>query len=158
MRKISILIDEELYNGVVLKLGKTSGAMEYIENTIRESLEDHTLSDFDKEKRNSIAETITSKGFLWKSIWLPERTQVMMKYQGREYTANVNNRHIYYGGRNFSPSEWVSYIAGGTNRNAWRDIWIKRPQDADWARANDLRKQEEKKTNNTPLTGFVSHS
>jgi hypothetical protein len=39
-----------------------------------------------------------------------------------------------------SPSEFANQVAGGTNRNAWRDLWIKRPHDSEFHLADDLRR------------------
>ncbi|WP_177219754.1 hypothetical protein [Nitrosospira multiformis] len=45
-----------------------------------------------------------------------------------------------YEGEAFSRSGLANRIASGTSRNAWRDLWIKRPRDKEWVLANDLRR------------------
>jgi hypothetical protein len=43
--------------------------------------------------------------------------------------------------RNISPSEWASKVAGGTSRNAWRDLWFKEPLSKTWVPAQLVRDQ-----------------
>jgi hypothetical protein len=40
-----------------------------------------------------------------------------------------------------SPSALTKRITG-SNRNAWRDLWVKRPSDEKWMLADDLRQKE----------------
>jgi hypothetical protein len=61
-----------------------------------------------------------------------------MKYKEKNYYAKVDGDLIMYEGKSFSPSELAAFITK-TSRNAWRDLYIKRPQDQNWALADDLR-------------------
>lgn len=39
-----------------------------------------------------------------------------------------------------SPSQMVA-AAAGEARNAWRDLWVRRPQDKEWSPADKLRRE-----------------
>jgi hypothetical protein len=63
-----------------------------------------------------------------------------MNYMGRNHYAQVRHEQVMFEGDNYSPSKWVSKMAGNTARNAWRDIWIRLPGSSQWTFANDLRR------------------
>ena len=86
-----------------------------------------------------------NEGYMWKNLFLPNRTKLRMTYKGTVHDAEVRHQQIVYDGQTefegkpFSPSSLVSKIAEGTNRNAWRDIYIQRPGDRDWILADVAR-------------------
>jgi hypothetical protein len=84
------------------------------------------------------------RGYQWKSLLLPPGTNVRMTYKGDTYHAAIDGDDFIYKGKKISPSEFANNVAGGTARNAWRDLWIKRPQDRDFRLADDLRPREKK--------------
>jgi len=49
--------------------------------------------------------------------------------------------HSARGGKIHSPLELARVIAGGTSRNAWHDLFIKRPWDSEWTLADHLRRR-----------------
>lgn len=88
-------------------------------------------------KPELIAET-DNRGFQWKSLFLPEGTQIRMQYKGAWHYANVEGDEIHYKDKPITPGTLANTIAGGS-RNAWRDLWIKRPNDGEWILADALR-------------------
>jgi hypothetical protein len=80
------------------------------------------------------------RGYMWKHLFLPHGTTVRMKYQGRFHYAKVEGDDLVFDGKAISPSEFANRITG-TSRNAWRDLWIKRPNDADYYLAETLRSE-----------------
>jgi hypothetical protein len=82
-----------------------------------------------------------SEGYQWLNVFLPNGTQLKMTYRGKTSFAEVRNKKIMFGGEDVSPSEFVSRVANNTSRNAWRDIWMKRPDDKDWVFSDDLRRR-----------------
>ena len=82
-----------------------------------------------------------ARGYQWKNVFLPDGTQIRMQYQGSYSYAKVEGDDITYQGKPISPGSLARAIAGGSNRNAWRDLWIKRPKDREWILADDLRSQ-----------------
>lgn len=79
-----------------------------------------------------------STGYQWKSLFLPSGTQLRMKYGSKYHYANVISDEVVYEGEAMSPSAMANRVAQ-SSRNAWRDIWIKRPNDKDWVLADDIR-------------------
>ena len=82
-----------------------------------------------------------SRGYQWKSLFLPDRTEIRMQYKGAYFYAIIENDALIYNGKPISPSTLANTIAG-SSRNAWRDLWVKRPGDTDWCLADELRPQK----------------
>ncbi len=78
------------------------------------------------------------KGYHWKNIFMPNGTSLRMKYRGETYYAAVQGDQVIFGGKVVSPSEFTRLVTE-TSRNAWRDIYIKRPNDLEWIFADKLR-------------------
>lgn len=79
-----------------------------------------------------------SYGYQWKSLFLPDGTEVRMQYKGQYYYAKVDADRFVYQGETTTPASMANTIAGNS-RNAWRDLWIKRPSDTDWRLADEMR-------------------
>lgn len=79
-----------------------------------------------------------ARGYQWKNLFLPEGTQIRMQYKGTYSYAKVEGDEIIYQGKTISAGGLANSIAG-SNRNAWRDLWIKRPGDKEWKLAGDCR-------------------
>jgi hypothetical protein len=80
------------------------------------------------------------RGYQWKSLFLPEGTQVRMQYKGATYYAKVEGDKLVYNGAPISPSALANAITQ-SSRNAWRDLWLLRPQDSEWQLADECRKE-----------------
>lgn len=85
--------------------------------------------------------TQDNKGFHWKNVFMPNGTSLRMKYRGETYYAKVQGDKIIFDGKWVSPSEFTRLVTK-TSRNAWRDIYIKRPNDLEWVFADNLRVAE----------------
>lgn len=82
---------------------------------------------------------------VWKEVEVPAGSEVRMQYGGAYHSAKIIGGKIVDRDGQFSPSEWASKVAGGTNRNAWRDLYFRFPGKQEWAAAStlrDLRRQE----------------
>jgi hypothetical protein len=84
---------------------------------------------------------ITFKPLVWKEVTIDNGTEVRMQYGGNTYYAKVKSGKITDDDGSYSPSEWASKIAGGTSRNAWRDLWFKEILAKTWVPATLLRAQ-----------------
>ena len=82
------------------------------------------------------------RGYQWKNLFLPQGTQIRMRYKGAYSYARVEDDQVVYRGKPISPGSLANIIAG-TSRNAWRDLWIKRPEDKEWKLADECRGKEE---------------
>lgn len=80
----------------------------------------------------------SARGYQWKGLFLPEGTEIRMQYKGVYAYAKVEGDDIVYGGKSISPASLANTIAG-SSRNAWRDLWVKRPGDKEWLLADDCR-------------------
>lgn len=77
-------------------------------------------------------------GYQWKSLFLPDGTEVRMQYKSDWYYAKVEGDKLIYEGEPITPGRLANTVSG-TSRNAWRDLWIKRPADSEWLLADDCR-------------------
>ena len=135
--QISIPIDTEQFLGLVDFLRSNGDARDPI-IAIADAL------DYWMDNASWKPELLTksvSRGYQWKNLFLPDGTEIRMQYKGAYSYAKVENDGIIYNGKPISPSNLANTIAG-SSRNAWRDLWIKRPGDADWCLADDLRSQK----------------
>lgn len=85
---------------------------------------------------------------VWKELEVPAGSEVRMQYGGGYHVARIAGGKIIDGDGQFSPSEWASKVAAGTNRNAWRDLYFRLPGKADWIAASTLRDQLRKEQKN----------
>ncbi len=149
--QIAVLIDARLHNELVLRSRSSADVSGYIENAVASFL-DSTEGDrsvwplayADAEEDDDLdAWEVTygdaRKGYRWDPLFLPNGTRLRMTYKGKDSFAEVRHQRIVEGDREFSASEWASKVASNTSRNAWRDIYIKRPTDDDWQLADVLR-------------------
>ncbi|MES2317502.1 MAG: hypothetical protein V4631_08390 [Pseudomonadota bacterium] len=89
------------------------------------------------------------RGYQWKTLFLPESTQLRMMYAETVHYAAVVGESIMYRNRPVSPREFTMAIAG-CGRNAWRDVWIRFPGSRQWKRANICRIEQDKKRRQPP--------
>lgn len=76
---------------------------------------------------------------VWKGVAIPAGSEVRMQYGGAYHMAKIARGKIIDMDGEFSPSEWASKIAGGTSRNAWRDLYFRSPGKPEWVAATTLR-------------------
>ena len=91
-----------------------------------------------------VFETPQHLGYHWKPLFLPPGTKVRMTYKGGTFHVAVDGDDFIYDGKKMSPSEFAKTVAAGTARNAWRDLWLKRPTDRDFRLADDVRRSTDK--------------
>lgn len=85
---------------------------------------------------------------VWKEVEVPAGSEVRMQYAGAYHTARIANGKIIDKDGQYSPSEWASKVAAGTNRNAWRDLYFRLPGKAGWTPASTLRDEARKQVSN----------
>ena len=104
------------------------------------------LPRYDKETRNQQAFRLQfgspDRGYQWQSVFLPNGTKIRMSYKGIEAHAQIRFGRVSFEEETLSPSQFASRIAGDTNRNAWRDLYIQLPGADDWILADTLRQQQ----------------
>lgn len=140
--RVGVLIPEPLYLEVV-GLERVTGThrspTEVIEWCIRYGLDQLEWKSDDLSPEPSS----NSRGYTWKhkdsNLFLPDGTEIRMRFKGAYYYAKVIGDAIQYQGQPITPGSLANSI-GGMNRNAWRDLWIKRPKDEEWQQADSCRK------------------
>ncbi|MDE2163594.1 MAG: hypothetical protein KGJ53_10555 [Alphaproteobacteria bacterium] len=82
------------------------------------------------------------RGYVWRHGWhsvlLEDGTELRMKYKRYMYYAKVIDEEIIFGGKSVSPGMMVMEIAKSP-RNAWRDLWVRKPGKETWLLADTLR-------------------
>jgi len=79
-------------------------------------------------------------GYQWKCLFLPEGTVLRSWSYGEHNYARVEGDHIIHNGREVSPNQFARAFAR-SNRNAWDDLFIRRPGDKQFKLASILRKE-----------------
>ncbi|MYM38890.1 hypothetical protein [Duganella qianjiadongensis] len=80
------------------------------------------------------------RGYQWKTVFLPEGTLLCTRTYGESQYARVHGEEIIFQGRAVTPNR-LAHWAGRGRRNAWNDIYVRRPQDKFYIRAQRLRAQ-----------------
>ncbi|NYE64121.1 hypothetical protein FHW58_005356 [Duganella sp. 1224] len=78
------------------------------------------------------------RGYQWKSLFLPEGTELRSWSYGDHNYARVVGDDILHKGRPTTPNQFAQSFAR-TTRNAWTDLSIKRPEDQHFKKACLLR-------------------
>ena len=80
------------------------------------------------------------RGYQWKSVFLPEGTVLRSWSYGDHNYARVEGDQIIHEGKPVSPNQFAQSFAR-TTRNAWTDLYIRRPCDKRFTMACRLRQQ-----------------
>lgn len=81
-------------------------------------------------------------GCQWKRLFLPDGTRVRMQHLGEWYYAEVVADQLIFRGQPVSPRQ-LTMVVTGNGRNAWRDLWLRRPGEQGWTCADRLRRELE---------------
>lgn len=151
--KIAVPIDSEIIGELFLRSGPKANISAWIEDLVWGYLERTADDDgwdeayYDYRVNEAVSKNFTEEfgdpkqGYFWAPLFLPNGTSIRMEYKRETHYAAVKFGKIAYKDQSYSPSELAGFIANGTNRNAWRDLVIKRPGDTEWTLAADLRKR-----------------
>lgn len=90
------------------------------------------------------------RGYQWKTLFLPEGTELRSWSYGEYNYARVEGDEIIHKGKAVSPNQFAQSFARST-RNAWEDLRIKRPEDQQFKPACLLRKELAKPQAKTPM-------
>jgi len=125
------------------------GSIEFddVEQWAEDRLEDlaekyapHVLERWRKERAEHLRQRSTeSRPLVWKEVTIASGSEVRMFYNDAHQHAVIKGGKIVDEGKEYSPSEWASKVAGGTSRNAWRDLWFREPLSKTWVPAQLLR-------------------
>jgi hypothetical protein len=82
-------------------------------------------------------------GYQWKTVFLPEGTVLRSWSYGEHNYAKVEGDRIICKGRTVSPNQLAQHF-GRSTRNAWNDLFIRRPGDKTFKQACLLRMEVER--------------
>ena len=103
---------------------------------------DYWMDNADWKTETLIPEAVRkNQGYSWKVLFLPAGTLVRMKHESVFHYAQVEGDNLVYNGQSVSPNQFALAVAGHP-RDAWRDLWVKRPNDPDYRLADDLRQRQ----------------
>ena len=80
------------------------------------------------------------RGYQWKSLFLPGGTALRSRSYGEHNYARVEGDQIIHDGRPVSPNQFAQSFAR-TTRNAWTDLYVRRPGDKQFKLAYRLRQE-----------------
>jgi hypothetical protein len=92
-----------------------------------------------------------TRGYQWKSLFLPDGTELRMRFGRLSFYARVSGDAIWYQGQRVSPRQMTIAIAGD-GHNAWRALWIRLPTDTRWRPASLLRREAGKAGRAEPVS------
>jgi hypothetical protein len=142
---VSVPIDRELYNEFILRAGRSVDVAQWIENIVADFLQrtegdDLVWGDTAREPGASSAQEYgpPHKGLYWQNVFLKNGTRLRMNYAGQEWIAEIRHGSLIFDGREMTPSQFAREVAGH-NRNAWRDLYIRFPNENRWQLADVIR-------------------
>jgi hypothetical protein len=153
---VMVPISCALYDQVVLRSRGSISPAAILESQLETFLSQTEGDDmWDPEYLNEVAPLVDDenlqyvgnpeRGYYWQLVFLPNGTQVRFSYRNTEKFAQVRHQALLYAGEEVSPSQFASKVANGTSRNAWRDLYVRRPEDKQWISAYVLRMRQRSK-------------
>lgn len=152
MNELAIPIRADLVSEIILRSRGRADVVRMVEHSV-ESFLDRTRGDGDiwsaehaeEVEDEELDDTLArighpSKGYNWSGVFLPNGTSLRVDYKGGHCYAEVRHQQIFYEDEPCSPSEFASRAANNTSRNAWRDVWVKKPGASTWEFSNTLRR------------------
>jgi hypothetical protein len=86
------------------------------------------------------SDSASVRGYQWKTLFLPEGTELRSWSYGEHNYARVIGDEIIHQGKAVSPNQFAQAFARSF-RNAWMDLYIRRPEDKQFKLADRLRKE-----------------
>lgn len=145
MSKISVPFSTETFLRLCAFLeekGDTRDPVEVVEDAVDYWLENAGWKDCLLSVSTLAPE---AQGYMWKNVFLPTETILRIKYGNAFHYAKVEGDAVIYRGKSVSPNQFALKVTK-TARDAWRDLWIKRPSDNNFAVAQSLRKEPKPET------------
>lgn len=94
----------------------------------------------EQAKLSAGSDPASVRGYQWKSVFLPEGTVLRSWSYGEHNYARVEGDQIIHDGKPVSPNQFAQLFARST-RNAWTDLYVRRPCDQRFMLACRLRQQ-----------------
>lgn len=133
---MSLQIDTEVLLRLISQLQIRGGAQD-LSAAITSAIE---LWMREQSKLNKGCDPANLRGYQWKSLFLPEGTELRSWSYGEYNHARVIGDEIIHRGQSVTPNQFAQSQARST-RNAWEDLKVKRPEDKQFKPANRLRQE-----------------
>jgi hypothetical protein len=143
--RVSVEIPAPTYIALLKQLRHTGGGA-----NISEALEAAVEYWLAEQRRLAPDAPESVRGYQWKSVFLPEGTELRSLSYGQHHSARVEGNQIIHQARAVSPNQFARAFAC-TTRNAWNDLSIRRPGESTFTLACVLRKQAERKEAARPM-------
>jgi len=146
MNKIAIPIKSDIIGELFLRSGLKIDVSGLIEDIIMDYLERTEGDDGWKEEYYEYIEKQREhedfgdprEGYQWKQLYLPNGTKIYMTFNQKKHCALIKHGEFHFNDKTDSPAQFANSVAGHS-RNAWRDLYVKRPKDTEWVLADRLR-------------------
>jgi hypothetical protein len=102
------------------------------------------LATTERSRSPDADSNFASRGYQWKELFLPDGTELRMRFDDEVHHARVSGDAIVYRGLRISPRQMTLAIAGD-GRNAWRDLSLRLPGDDHFRPACVLRRMAKTK-------------
>ena len=135
MQNINVPIPTSKFIGLVDFLRERNSPRDPLE--VIESAIDYWMDNADW-KEEILSPVSMATGYSWKSVFLPSGSALRIRYNSEYHYAKVDGDSLIYDGESVSPNQFAMKVAGCA-RDAWRDVWIKRPGDSDYVVAKSMR-------------------
>ena len=94
----------------------------------------------EQSKLSAGSDPTSVRGYQWKTLFLPDGTELRSWSYGEHNYARVVGDEIIHKGKAVSPNQFAQSFARSF-RNAWTDLYIRRPEDKQFKLADRLRKE-----------------
>ncbi len=94
----------------------------------------------EQSKLSAGSDPASVRGYQWKTLFLPDGTELRSWSYGEHNYARVIGDEIIHKGKAVSPNQFAQSFARSC-RNAWTDLYIRRPEDKQFKLAARLRKE-----------------
>jgi hypothetical protein len=94
----------------------------------------------EQSKLSAGSDPASVRGYQWKTLFLPDGTELRSWSYGEHNYARVIGDEIIHKGKAVSPNQFAQSFARSF-RNAWTDLYIRRPEDKQFKLADRLRKE-----------------
>ncbi|WP_338721109.1 hypothetical protein [Devosia sp. XK-2] len=146
MNYVCLPFPTSLYNRIVLqsegKVDPTRLVADLVENYMESNGKDlKGLISVEEARPIDRQYGDPGRAHLWGSLKLPNGTELRMRYKHKTHYGRIVHEQVEWeDGIYNSVSQWVRAVAENTSRNAWHDVWVKRPGDQDFIYSDALRR------------------
>ncbi|MBY0557294.1 MAG: hypothetical protein K2P77_08840 [Burkholderiaceae bacterium] len=131
---VSVPIESRQIQRLIDQLGLRGGAPD-LQQALADAIE---LWLVEQRKLQVGGAPCSVHGYQWKTVFLPDGTLLRTVSYHDEQCARVQGNEIIFNGRVVTPNQLAHWAGRGT-RNAWNDIYVRRPQDKFYIHASRLR-------------------